>query len=221
MPTYKFPHPAVTTDIVIFTISDLELQVLLIKRGEAPHRGKWALPGGFLQMDETLDACALRELKEETGVEDVYLEQLYTFGSVKRDPRERVVSVAYFALIPSDQITLNPTTDAIDAKWFKYDSFPDLAFDHNEIISTAFARLKDKVNYTTIAMQFMPKEFTLTELQSVYECVLKEKQDKRNFRKSILALDVLKETQKTKTDGPHRPAKLYKLKKPGDITVYR
>lgn len=221
MYSYEYPHPAVTTDIVVFTIRDERLQLLLIKRREAPHRGKWALPGGFLQMDETLDACAARELEEETGVSNVYLEQLYTFGDVKRDPRERVLSVAYYALIPSNKLNIRASTDADAVSWFDMKELPNLAFDHCEIVKSAYERLVAKLSYSTLAFQFMPKEFTLTELQSVYEIILQESIDKRNFRKSILALGSIVETSKMKKDGAHRPAKLYKLKNPNQVLVIK
>ena len=221
MYSYEYPHPAVTTDIVVFTIRDERLQLLLIKRREAPHRGKWALPGGFLQIKETLDDCAARELEEETGVSNVYLEQLYTFGEVKRDPRERVISVAYFALIPSDKVEIRPSTDADAVGWFDMKDLPNLAFDHSEIVKTAYERLTAKLTYSTIAFQLMPKEFTLTELQNVYEIILQDEIDKRNFRKSILALDSIVETKKMKSEGAHRPAKLYKLKNPKQVLVIK
>lgn len=219
MYSYKYPHPAVTTDIVIFTVRDQELQLLLIKRGVSPFVGQWALPGGFVRIDENLDACAIRELEEETGVTSVYLEQLYTFGEVKRDPRERVISVAYFALIPSDKVELRAATDADAVGWFAMDELPTLAFDHPEIVKAAYERLVAKLDYSTIAFQFMPKVFTLTELQSVYELILREKIDKRNFRKSIFALDVIKETGKKKSEAAHRPAMLYRMKNRNTILL--
>ena len=218
---YEYPHPAVTTDIVIFTMRDERLQLLLIKRREAPYRGKWALPGGFLQIKETIDECAVRELEEETGVSNVYLEQLYTFGEVKRDPRERVISVAYFALIPSNKLDIRPSSDADAVGWFGMNELPKLAFDHNEIVEKAYERLTAKLRYSTIAFQFLPKEFTLTELQNVYEIILQESIDKRNFRKSIFALDAIIETKKMQSEGAHRPAKLYKLKNPKQVLVIK
>ncbi len=218
---YEYPHPAVTTDIVIFTIRDERLQLLLIKRRETPYRGKWALPGGFLQMKETLDECAARELDEEAGISNVYLEQLYTFGAVKRDPRERVISVAYYALIPSNKLAIRPSSDADAVGWFGMKELPSLAFDHSEIVERAYERLTAKLTYSTIAFQFMPMEFTLTELQNVYEIILQENIDKRNFRKSILALDSIVETKNMKKEGAHRPAKLYKLKNPKQVLVIK
>ena len=207
---YEYPHPAVTTDVVIFTIRDKQLKLLLIKRGGAPYKGQWALPGGFVQLDEDLDDGARRELQEETGVSGVYLEQLYTFGAVDRDPRERVITVAYYALIPSDKIVLQAATDAEAVGWFGMDELPELAFDHQKIVDMAHERLVAKLDYSTLAFQFMPEEFTLSELQAVYEIILRQDMDKRNFRKWILALEQIEETGNERCDGPHRPAKLYR-----------
>ena len=209
--TYDYPHPAVSVDIAIFTIRNDELNVLLIKRAEAPFRGEWALPGGFVQMQESLGAAAERELLEETGVSGVYLEQLYTFGQPDRDPRERVITVAYYALIPSDQVELRAASDAEGVGWFSVERLPELAFDHPEILETATDRLAAKVEYSTIALQLMPAAFTLTELQNLYEQVRREPIDKRNFRKKILALDVIEATGEERREGPHRPAKLYRV----------
>ena len=219
--TYEYPHPAVTTDIVIFTVRDKSLQVLLIKRGLDPFKGKWALPGGFLKMDESLDTCASRELAEEAGLEDVYLEQLYTFGTVDRDPRERVVSVSYFALIPSDNVTLNAGTDAEDAAWFKVDELPELSFDHDKIIQMARSRLAAKMDYSTVGLKLMPKEFTLSHLQEVYEQATDKPRDKRNFRKWIFSLDVIEQTGKKFAKGPHRPAMLYRVIDPDKVENIR
>ena len=209
--THEYPHPALTTDIVIFTIRQEELKVLLIKRALAPHKGEWALPGGFIKLDESLEEGARRELEEETGVADVFLEQLYTFGQPDRDPRERIITVAYYALIPTDTIEIRAATDAEGVSWFGMHELPELAFDHRKILDMAHRRLVDKLNYSTIAFQFMAKEFTLPELQQVYELILGEPLDKRNFRKRILSLDVVKETGEKRKEGAHRPAMLYRL----------
>ncbi len=209
--TYRYPHPAVTTDIVIFTIRQDELKVLLIKRALPPFKGEWALPGGFINLQESLEQGARRELEEETGVSGVYLEQLYTFGQPDRDPRERVITVAYYALIPSDKIEIRAASDAEGVSWVGMQELPKLAFDHPEILQTAYQRLVAKLDYSTIAFQFMPKAFTLTELQQVYELILREPVDKRNFRKRILSLNLIKETGKERKDGAHRPAKLYRV----------
>jgi 8-oxo-dGTP diphosphatase len=215
--TYRYPHPAVTTDIVIFTIRQDELKVLLIKRALPPYKNEWALPGGFIKLDESLEEGARRELEEETGVRDVYLEQLYTFGDPNRDPRERVITVAFYALVPTREIKIEAGSDAEGVSWFGMKELPELAFDHRSILKMAHERLRAKLDYSTIAFQFMPRDFTLSELQHVYEVILREEIDKRNFRKRILGLNLIKETGKDKRDGAHRPAKLYRVKNPKRI----
>jgi len=215
--TYRYPHPAVTTDIVIFTIRQDELKILLIKRALPPHRNQWALPGGFIKLEESLEEGAKRELQEETGVTGVYLEQLYTFGRPDRDPRERVITVAYLALIPANEPEIKAATDAEDVSWFGLKELPDLAFDHKRILKMAHERLVAKLDYSTIAFQLMPTQFTLSKLQHVYEVILREQIDKRNFRKRILSLNVIKETGKERKAGAHRPAKLYRAKKTNRI----
>jgi 8-oxo-dGTP diphosphatase len=209
--TYEYPHHAVTVDITIFTVRNDELNVLLIKRAEQPFQGEWALPGGFVTENEGLEEAAARELVEETGVSDVYLEQLFTFGAPGRDPRGHTVTVAYSALIPSDNLELTASTDAEGVAWFAIDKLPELAFDHDEILEVAHDRLVAKLEYSTIAFQLMPESFTLTELQHVYELIERGEIDKRNFRKRILALDVIEATGEEKREGPHRPAKLYRV----------
>lgn len=204
----RFERPSVTVDLVIFTLRQDQLQVLLVKRKHWPFEGMWALPGGFIHMDESLEEAARRELKEETGVRDVYLEQLYTFGDPDRDPRTRVVTVAYFALVSSDHLKLRAATDAADANWFPANDPPPLAFDHTDILSYAVTRLRYKLEYSAVGFQLLPAEFTLTELQVAYETILGEKLDKRNFRRRILQAGVLEETGFQRV-GEHRPAKLY------------
>ena len=162
-------------------------------------------------MDESLEQAAERELLEETGVSGVFLEQLYSFGDPGRDPRERVITIAYYALNPSHTVELRPATDAEGVGWFSVDKLPDLAFDHDDILEMAMERLAAKVEYSTIALQLMPKAFTLTELQHLYELATRQPIDKRNFRKRILALDVIEPTGEEKREGPHRPAKLYRV----------
>jgi 8-oxo-dGTP diphosphatase len=214
---YAYPHPAVSTDVVLFTIRDGRLQLLLIRRGGEPFKGHWALPGGFLDIDEDLEECALRELEEETGGSGVYLEQLRTYGRPGRDPRERVISVAYYALAPSERLTIKAASDAAEASWFPAAELPPLAFDHAQIIQTAHERLVAKLDYSTIAFQFMPERFTLSELQQVYEILLDAELDKRNFRKWAQALEQIEETGKQRRQGSHRPARLYRLKHPDRI----
>jgi 8-oxo-dGTP diphosphatase len=218
---YDYPHPAVTTDIVIFTIRDERLKLLLIRRGGSPFKGKWALPGGFVGIDESLEDCARRELEEETGVSGVYLEQLYTVGAPDRDPRERVITVAYYALIPSDKLAIRAATDAEAVGWFALDELPELAFDHAGIVAVARDRLVAKLDYSTIAFQFMPRRFTLSELQRVYEIILGQEIDKRNFRKWVLALEQIDKTSEQRRDGAHRPAMLYRLREPGEVKIIK
>ncbi len=219
--SYDYPHPAVTTDIVIFTIRQDQLKVLLIKRARPPFQGEWALPGGFVNLDESLEEGARRELEEETGVSGVYLEQLYTFGRPDRDPRERVITVAYYALIPTDTVEIRAASDAEGVSWFSLRELPELAFDHKEILALAHQRLVAKLDYSTIAFQFMPTSFTLSELQQVYELILGEELDKRYFRKRILSLGLVKETGKEKKAGAHRPAKLYRSIHPDRVDVIK
>jgi 8-oxo-dGTP diphosphatase len=209
---YAYPHPAVTTDAVVFTILDDRLQLLLIRRANPPFADTWALPGGFLDIDEDLDECAARELAEETGIEDLYLEQLYTFGAVGRDPRERVISVAYLGLAPASRLHLSAGDDAAEARWFPANALPELAFDHDHVIDKAQRRLIGKLDYSTIAFQLLPETFTLGDLQRVYEIIVDAEIDKRNFRKWALALEQIEATGEQRRHGNHRPAKLYRLR---------
>ena len=190
---YEYPRPALTVDCVVFGYDRGRLWVLLIERALEPFRGRRALPGGFVHLDETIDAAALRELEEETGVKRVYLEQLYTFGELDRDPRERVVTVAYFALVKLSDHAVRAATDASDAAWFPVDELPALAFDHATILGLALERLRGKVRYRPIGFELLPKKFTLTELQRLYEAILGRALDKRNFRKKVLAMGLLQE----------------------------
>lgn len=210
---YRYPHPAVTVDTVIFAFIQGELHVLLIQRGSDPFVGRWALPGGFVHIDEGLEDAAARELAEETGARGVYLEQLYTFGAPDRDPRERVITVVYFALISEDrvaQLHVRGGSDAADARWWNVYSLPPLAFDHDVILTYALKRLRWKMEWTAVAFELLPAEFTLSHLQKVYERVLDEELDKRNFRRKILALGILEETGELSRGG-HRPARLYRF----------
>lgn len=211
----KYEKPSVTVDVILFSIRDDDLNVLLVKRGNWPHKGKWAIPGGFIKMSESLEESAIRELKEETGVDNVYLEQLYTFGNPKRDPRTRVLTVVYFALVdPTSIIKYSPSKkEVLDRKWFSVYDLPKLAFDHNKILKYALQRLRYKLEYTAVGLDLLPRKFTLTDLQRVYEIILGEKLDKRNFRKKLFSLNIVEATGSYKS-GSHRPAQLYKFKKP-------
>ena len=199
----------VTVDVVIFTIQQGVLKVLLVKRLIDPFIGQLAIPGGFVLEDEDLDQAAVRELREETGVSDVYLEQLYSFGKPDRDPRGRVVTVAYFALISPDRI-LKAGSDAAEAAWYPMDDLPPLAFDHATILNYALERLRNKLEYTTVGFQLLPEKFTLTELQEVYAAILGKELDKRNFRRKMSVLKILKPLREYRRGG-QRPAQLYRF----------
>ena len=212
--TYQYERPAVSVDCVIFGWDGSEeLKVLLIQRARDPFAGQWALPGGFVEMEESLEEAALRELKEETGVQDVFIEQLYTFGKPGRDPRTRVISVAYFALVNLPEHPVRADSDASQAQWFGLSEIPNLAFDHREILNTALKRLRAKIRYQPIGFELLPDKFTLSQLQSLYESILGvQKLNKRNFRTRILKMGVLKEVGR-QTGVAHRPATLYSFDK--------
>lgn len=207
----KYERPSVTVDVVILTMRERRLEVLLIKRKRWPFEGMWAIPGGFVNPDESLEEAAKRELEEETGVRDVYLEQLYTFGDPGRDPRTRVITVVYYALIRADHLNIRAADDAADARWFSISHLPALAFDHGKILDYTRQRLQGKLEYTTIGFQLLASEFTLSELQEVYEAILDRPLDKRNFRRKVLQTGILEPTEHTKMVGQHRPAKLYRF----------
>jgi len=212
MYSYDHPRPSLAVDIVIFTIRENHLHVLLISRASEPFLGSWALPGGFVHMEETLDEAAIRELSEETGIQEAYLEQLYTYGEPQRDPRGRVVSVAYFALIPADApVRGEGGSDTSQACWFPIDDLPALAFDHDEILAYALRRLRYKLEYTAVGFELLPEEFTLTEIQQTYEIILGEALDKRNFRRRMLASSIIEPTR-TKRGAGGRPARLYRYR---------
>jgi 8-oxo-dGTP diphosphatase len=198
-------------DCVVFGMDEGDLKVLLIKRGLEPFQGKWALPGGFVRMEESLDEAARRELEEESGIRPSHLEQLYTFGEPGRDPRGRVVTVAYFALVKLSDHRVHAATDAKEAAWFSVWDTPKLAFDHAEVLGTALQRLKGKVRYQPIGFELLPPKFTLTQLQRLYEVILERELDKRNFRKKILAMDLLEELDEVEQDVSHRAARLYRF----------
>ena len=212
MYTYEFPRPALTVDVVIFTLRENRLHALLVQRAEQPYAEMWALPGGYVHMDESLEAAASRELEEETGLQQAYLEQLYTYGEPKRDPRDRTVTVAYFALIPSDApFHAEGGSDARQARWWAVDCLPELAFDHAEIIGYALRRLRYKLEYTAAGFELLPDEFSLSELQRTYEMILSEQLDKRNFRRRILEAGIIEPTQHLRS-GEGRPARLYRYR---------
>jgi 8-oxo-dGTP diphosphatase len=206
-------RPAVSVDVVIFSVRAHGLTVLLVRRAAAPFRGRWSLPGGFVRPTESLDDAARRQLQEETEVRDVYLEQLYTFGAPRRDPRGRMISVAYFALVAAD-VGARAAADGLEVSWHAVTELPDLAFDHGEIVRYALQRLRYKLEYTSVGFELLPNEFTLTELQTAYEIVLGEMLDKRNFRRRIIEAGILAETNRYHaSEGQGRPARLYRYKK--------
>jgi len=209
--TYEYARPALAVDCVVFGLDETDLKVLLIQRRLQPFQHTWALPGGFVRLDETIDEAARRELAEEAGVTDVYLEQLYTFGALARDPRERVVSVAYYALAKLTDHRIRAATDAMGVGWFAPDDLPKLAFDHHEIVSTAHERLRGKVRYAPVGFELLPPRFSLTQLQRLYEIILGKELDKRNFRKKILSMDLLVETDEVEQGVRHRAARLYRF----------
>jgi 8-oxo-dGTP diphosphatase len=209
--TYEHPRPALAVDCVVFGFDEEDLKVLLVQRDLPPFAGTWALPGGFVRIHESLEEAARRELEEETGVGKVFLEQLYTFGEPDRDPRERVVSIAYYALVKLSDHRIQAATDARSAAWFPVSDTPSLAFDHDRILQVALERLKGKVRYQPIGFELLPPKFTLSQLQHLYEAVLETSLDKRNFRKKILGMGILEETDEIQQDVAHRAARLYRF----------
>lgn len=189
-----------------------DLKVLLVQRRIEPFKGFWSLPGGFVQMNESLEQAALRKLKEKTNVDEVYLEQLYTFANLERDPRTRVLTIAYYALVSSENFTLKPSEAVTDVKWHSMYDLPDLAFDHAHILDYALQRLRNKLAYTTVGSQLLPEKFTLPELCRIYELILNREIDKRNFRKKMTVMDVLEDTEETSQKYSKKPAKLYRFK---------
>lgn len=219
--TYEYPRPALAVDCVVFGFDGNGLQILLIRRGINPFTGSWALPGGFVHMEETLDQAARRELEEETHLHDVFLEQLYTYGNPDRDPRGRVVSVAYYALVRPDQHPAKGDSDAAEAAWHPIEKLPPLAFDHAQILSTALDRLRGKIRYQPIGFELLPKRFTLGQLQALYEAILGRTIDKRNFRKKLLAFDFLVPTNEFTAGAAHRPARLHRFDRRKYQTIAR
>ncbi|RMH72315.1 MAG: NUDIX domain-containing protein [Gemmatimonadetes bacterium] len=210
--TYEYPRPAVTVDCVVFGLdTEPQLKLMVIQRAHPPFAGEWALPGGFVGMDEDLEESARRELKEETGIDHIFLEQLYTFGKPGRDPRGRTITVAYYALINLSEHPVTAASDAQDARWFEVNHLPKLAFDHDQIVATALQRLRGKVRYQPIGFELLPRKFTLTQLQQLYEIILEKPLDKRNFRRKILKMDILVALEEYQTGVPHRAARLYQF----------
>jgi 8-oxo-dGTP diphosphatase len=210
---YEYPRPAITSDCVIFGFDGGELKLLLLEREKEPFKNKWALPGGFVHIDETIEECAKRILIEKAGIKNVFIEQLYTFSDVNRDPRERIISISYFALVNKHQYELIAGRDTLNAEWFHLSSLPELAFDHSKIVKTALQRLKGKVNYQPIGFELLDEKFTLTQLQQLYEAILETTIDKRNFRKKILSMGFLKALNEKEKNVAHKAARFYSFDK--------
>ena len=208
---YKYPHPAVTTDCVIFGFDGSELQVLLIERGIEPFKGKWAFPGGFLNMDETAGEGALRELKEETGLENAYIEQFNTYSDPGRDPRERVITIAHYALVRIQEV--KGGDDAAKAQWFPIDEVPQLAFDHDKILRDAMRKLRERIHFEPIGFELLPEKFTMKDLQILYESILDVKFDRRNFAKKMMHYELLNQLDETVRPTAKRDALLYSFNK--------
>lgn len=208
-----YPQPSVTIDCIVFGYDGSQLSLLLLNRKEEPFKNKWTLPGGFLQLPENLKQCAERILFTKTGLKNLYLEQLYTFGEVDRDPRGRVLSIGYYALVNPAKLTLVAGKAANDVAWFNIGELPQLGFDHKAITQTAFTRLKAKLTYQPIGFELLPRQFTLTELQQLYECIWQTPLDKRNFRKRILESGILSATGLKKTGLKNRAPELFEFDK--------
>lgn len=207
--TYKYPHPSVTTDCVIFGFDGTKLRVLLVERGIEPYKGRWAFPGGFLKMDESAETGALRELQEETGLKGAYIKQFHTFSDPNRDPRERVLTVAYYALVRMQEV--KGGDDAAKAEWFALDEVPSLAFDHDLILRVALNELRKQIHFEPIGFELLPEKFTIKELQLLYEAILDVKFDRRNFYNKMKHLEILTQLDETVFNSPKKEAYLFKF----------
>ena len=211
--TYNYPRPAVTTDCTIFGFDGNDLKILLIERAIEPYKGKWALPGGFINMEETAEECAKRVLQKETGLNDIYLEQLYTFSNTDRDPRFRVISISYYALVKLSCYLPQAGKDESNIKWFSLKVVPDLAFDHNNILKISLERLKGKIKYQPIGFELLPEKFTLPDLRNLYEVILQTQLDDRNFRKKLLSYNLLIDSGEMQRGAKNRAPRLYRFDK--------
>lgn len=209
MYSYKYPHPAVTADCVIFGFDGVSIKVLLIQRGIEPYKGQWAFPGGFLKMNESVEECAKRELEEETGLKSASVEQFYTFSAVNRDPRERVITVAHYALVRLSEV--KGGDDAASAKWFAMNEIPSLAFDHDHILRLAVKCLKERICFEPIGFELLPEVFTMTELQNLYEAILEVKFDRRNFYNKMLKLGILSDAEPRPANASRRTPCKYRF----------
>ncbi len=217
--TYDYPHPAVTADVIILTIVEDDLRVLLIQRKEEPFKGRWAIPGGFVEEGETLEEAAHRELEEETGVRGVRLEQLAAFGDPGRDPRGWVVTVAHYVLLDARALRARAADDAADAGWFSLYHLPPLAFDHERILACALHRLRAQLEWAAVGRELLPRRFALSELQRIHEVILGRKLNGRSFRKRMLSRGLLEELNETRRKGALRGARLYRFARGRDRTA--
>ena len=208
---YKYPHPSVTTDCVIFGFDGTRMKVLLVQRGIEPYKGRWAFPGGFLQMNESAEEGALRELREETGLSGAFIRQFHTFSAPDRDPRERVITIAFYALVRIEEVTGGD--DAADARWFALDEVPQLAFDHDQILRTAEQALRQQIHFEPVGFELLPEKFTLRELQNLYEAILGVRFDKRNFSNKINRLGLLEPLDEKVNPSRKKEATLFRFNK--------
>lgn len=206
---YRHPHPAVAADCVVFGYDGNNIKVLLIQRGNYPYKSLWAFPGGFMNLNETAEQAACRELKEETGLKNVTVRQLYTFTDLERDPRERVISIAYYALVRISEV--KAADDAKDARWFSLNEIPNLAFDHDIILNKALTTLKERICFEPIVFELLPEIFKMSELQNVYENILGIKFDRRNFYKKMNKLEILTEVEGRAKDSSRRIPIFYRF----------
>lgn len=206
---YMYPHPSVTTDCVIFGFDGTKIHVLLVKRGIEPYKGKWAMPGGFLRMDECAEVGARRELEEETGLKTAYIQQFHTFTEPGRDPRERVITIAYYALVRMQEV--KGGDDAADARWFPIDEIPALAFDHDMILRMALKELRKQIHFEPIGFELLPDKFTIKELQNLYEAILDVRFDRRNFYNKMKHFEILQQLDETAKPTVKKEAYLFKF----------
>lgn len=206
---YKYPHPSVTTDCVIFGFDGTNLKVLFVERGIEPYKGRWALPGGFMRMDESAEEGALRELKEDTGLEGAYIKQFGTFTAPNRDPRERVITIAFYALVKLQEV--KGADDAADARWFDLDKVPSLAFDHDMILRTALNELRKQIHFEPVGFELLPEKFTIKELQNLYEAILDVNFDRRNFYNKMKRFEILDQLEERAMPTPKKEAFLFRF----------
>lgn len=208
---YKYPHPSVTTDCVIFGFDGTRLKILLVQRGIEPYKGRWAFPGGFMNIDESAEDGAARELKEETGFEGAYIRQFHTFTAPGRDPRERVITIAYYALVKMQEV--KGSDDAADARWFALDEVPQLAFDHDQILRKAEQALRQQIHFEPVGFELLSEAFTIKELQNLYEAILNVRFDRRNFYGKMKRLGILEQTEDTTNPSQKKEAYLFRFNK--------